>query len=108
MFGRVVSNASTSAPHPAAPVLAAHRTCAPGPRRALSRLIVTGTDGEGEGGVAAGVMAFGECARLGVDSEQRETREKFFKNDAGLQPGCGSADAVVCADGEGQVTQPAR
>src|SRR5215472_44692 len=97
MLGRVMSNAATSLlflPLPSLP-------------RILHVLGPAGTDGEGEGGVAAGVMTFGECARLGVDREQRETREQFFQDDAGLQPGGDSAEAVMRADGESQVTRPA-
>ena len=52
-------------------------------------------------------MTFGECARIGVDGEQRETREQFFENDTRLQPGGGSADTVVRANRESQVTRPA-
>lgn len=56
--------------------------------------------GEGESGVAAGVVPGGESAGRWVDGEVGKAGEQFLQDDAGLQPGGGSAEAVVRADGE--------
>src|ERR1700760_1879158 len=61
---------------------------------------------EGEGGVAAGVIAGSEDACRRVDGEAGEAVDQFGEDDAGLQAGRGSAQAVVRAEGECQMPRP--